>query len=157
MNVYRHGLRSLAADYARCGAGLAATVTPLVATPLLPALDWTLAAAALLFALHGTKTALRHLSVVECGQEGISLRGPIPKSIRWSELRELRLRYFSTRRDRERGWMQLVLKDSESTLRVESTLAGFGDIVAHAAQAAAAAGLDLSAATLGNLERLRRD
>ena len=157
MNVHRHGLRSLAADYARCGAGLAATVAPLVAVPLLPALAWAFAAAALLFALHGTRTALRHLSVVECGEEGIRLRGPIPKSIRWSELRGLRLRYFSARRDRERGWMQLVLKGSKSTLRVESTLAGFGDIVARAAEAAAAAGLDLSPATLGNLERLRRD
>ena len=125
--------------------------------PLLPALAWAFAAAALLFALHGTRTALRHLSVVECGEEGIRLRGPIPKSIRWSELSGLRLRYFSARRDRERGWMQLVLKGSKSTLRVESTLAGFGDIVARAAEAAAAAGLNLSPATLGNLERLRRD
>ena len=67
----------------------------------------------------------------------------------------MKLSYFSTKRDRSDGWMQLSLGSTGSrTLRVDSALEGFYDIVERAARAAETAGLPLSVATLANLRSM---
>ena len=50
--------------------------------------------------------------------------------------------------------MQLELRGGGATVRLDSRIEGFGEIVRRAALAAAARGLPLSAATLANLESL---
>jgi hypothetical protein len=66
----------------------------------------------------------------------------------------LKLAYYSTRRDRRDGWMQLELRAGASTIRFDSRIDGFNQLVERAALAAAARGVELSAATAGNLEAL---
>jgi hypothetical protein len=66
----------------------------------------------------------------------------------------LRLDYYSTRRDGEGGWMQLRLGDARRTIRIDSGLEGFAELVGEAARAAARRDLALDAATLANLEAL---
>ena len=58
------------------------------------------------------------------------------------------------RRDGRGGWMQMIVKGSGANIRIESTLAGFADIVARAVKSAEDGGLDLSPTTLGNIEVL---
>lgn len=154
MTVYRHDFRSLGGDYLRAGLGLALTLGPLVLVPVHAVLAWMFGAVAALMAIHGLRTIWRHLAVIECGDDILVLRVPVTRRLAWSDLSELQLRYFSTRRDRDRGWMQLILKGSGVALRIDSTLPGFEEIVRRAAAAAAAAGLPLSSATRRNLESL---
>ena len=154
MAEYRHSFRSLGPDYLRSLAGLALTAGPLAFLPVLTIVGWALALAAIAFALSALNALARHLSVVLLDDTGLRVKGPLPRRIGWADMRGFRLRYFSTRRDREKGWMQLILKGKGRTIRIESTLNGFEDIVSRAAVAAAAAGLDLETATLGNLEAL---
>lgn len=154
MTVYRHDFDSLRGDYLRTVLGLALTLGPLVFTPVHAVLAWVLGALACLMAIHGVRTVWRHLAAVECGDDVLVLRAPVTRRLAWSDLGKLRLRYFSTRRDRDRGWMQLVLSGNGVTLRIDSTLPGFEEIVRRAAAAAAAAGLPLSSATRRNLESL---
>src|SRR3546814_11929791 len=47
---------------------------------------------------------------VEVGDRGIVARGPLGGAIAWPDLEDLRLRYYSTRRDRTQGWMHMTLK-----------------------------------------------
>ncbi len=154
MTAYRYGLRAVAPDYLRCAAGLAFTAGPLALLPLAPVVAWTVAPLAALFALHGVRTAIRHATTIECDDEGIAARGLPARRIGWTELKSLRLRHFTTRRDGAGGWMQLVLRGPACTIRVESTLVGFEEIVTRAVAAARASGLGLSAATLSNLDVL---
>ncbi len=154
MSRYLYPVRSLMPDYVRCAAGLAVTAGPLLFLPLAPPMAWILGALGLLFAIHGLRTALRHAMRIECDAHGIEATGLLAQRIDWSELRALRLRHFSTRRDGSGGWMQLVLKGPACTIRVESTIVGFEEIVSCATVAARVGGLDLPAATLGNLDVL---
>ncbi|MBM3572175.1 MAG: hypothetical protein FJX52_07405 [Alphaproteobacteria bacterium] len=78
-------------------------------------------------------------------------------SLEWPLIRDLRLRYYSTRRDRTQGWMQLRLDGPGGALSFDSHLEGFDDLVRRAAAAARTAGLKLSAATLDNLGALGID
>lgn len=152
--LHRHSFRSLTADYTRSGGGMLVTVLPLVSVETTGVVGWMLGAGALLFAVYGINTVIRHLGAIECNETAISVSGPFKRAIAWSEVSDVRLRYFSTRRDGRKGWMQLVIKSSTASVRIESTLAGFADIVATAVKAANKKGIDLSPTTLGNIEVL---
>jgi len=153
--VHRHTFRSLTADYTRSGGGLLVTALPLVTVDTTITVAWMLAAGAFLFAVYGFNTIMRHLGIVECNETAISVSGPFKRVVAWSEVSDVRLRYFSTRRDGRKGWMQLVVKSPTASVRIESTLIGFADIVALAVKAANKRGIDLSPTTLGNTEVLR--
>jgi len=147
-------MRSLSIGYAGGGAGSAAALGLLAyAQPAAP-VAWALAAVGALFLVYFVRTVGRQLTHFELDEAGIRARGPLVAAIRWEDLRSLQLDYYSTRRDREEGWMQLKLSDAQSTIRIDSELDGFGVVAGRAAQAAAQRGLALDAATLSNLEAL---
>lgn len=155
--VYRHSLRSLGPDLVRAGAGLLLTLGPLAVIPTLDFVAWTLGGAAAAFGLYTLHLGLRLIGPIRIDAAGIAQGGPLARRIDWARLSGLRLRYFSTRRDREKGWLQLTLRGMGRTIRIESTLPGFDDIVGRAAKAAVAARLPLDAATLGNFQALGID
>jgi hypothetical protein len=65
------------------------------------------------------------------------------------------LSYYSTKRDRSGGWMQLALRSAGArAVKVDSSLDGFYDIVERAAKAAEVRNLELSVATRVNLRSM---
>lgn len=103
-----------------------------------------------MFATFGARTAIKHATTFELDAEGITARGPRTTSLAWNGLTGVRLRYFSTRKDREKGWMQLVLKGPAGSIRLDSTLEGFQDVVERASRAVRAHGLPLDPPTIAN-------
>lgn len=148
---HRYPPASLLADYGRAGVGFAATSLPMLFLPADAAIVPVLGALALLFAGFAGRTALKQGMAIEMTQEGIAATGAWPADIRWSALDRLNLAYYSTRRDRRNGWMQLTLGAEDRKLRVDSTLAGFQEVVRRSADAARINGLTLDPATLDNL------
>lgn len=159
MSVLRYPFDALRADYLRAGAGLALTLGPAVLVPAGSAALYVLAPAALLFLVFGLRTWRRQMSRVELDAAGISLFSPGRVSLAWSELRALKLSYYSTRVDRTGGWMQLTLKgeDGRTTIRLDSSLDGFERVARFAATAARDNGIALSAATQSNFGALGID
>ncbi|WP_445680555.1 PH domain-containing protein [Radicibacter daui] len=142
----------LTGDYLRAGAGLLLTLVPLVAVDMLAWVRWVFIAAALLFAIFALRTAQRQLTVVALDDTGIEVKGPLGrKRLEWAALQKLKLAYYSTRRDRQGGWMQLDLTDAKGRLRVESQLLNFDRVVEAAAAAALANRLTLTQSTRANL------
>lgn len=156
-NTYRYPFRALMPQYIRGGIGLAVMAGPLVFADMTDTMATILGIGAVVFAVHVLHTMLGHVSVIECDENGIARGDPLPRRIDWVDLADLRLRYYSTRRDGANGWMQLVLKRPGASIQIESTLTGFKDIVAVATKAANKKGLPLSPTTLGNLEVLGVD
>ena len=154
MKQYRHSIRTIAPDYIRAGVGLAVTAGPIIIVPISEPVSWTLMFLIFLFAVYAANVVIRHASVIELDETSVSVCGPFSRSLRWQDLEEMRLKYFSTRRDGTHGWMQLVLKGPGAKIRIESTLGGFADIVERAARTASSEGLFVSPTTLGNLELL---
>jgi hypothetical protein len=144
----------LSRDYAGSAFGLACALGPLAFAQPAAAVAWVLAAAGALFLVYFGRTVCRQLTHIELDEAGIRARGPLGAAIRWEDLRSLRLDYYSTRRDREEGWMQLRLRDARHTIRIDSEVDGFADIARAAAAAARRRGAALSEATRGNLRML---
>jgi hypothetical protein len=141
-------------DYARAAAGLVPTAAALAALPVDLTAAIVLGGFAALFGVFGLRTALRHGTSIEITETALKASGLRPASIRWSELDRMRLTYYSTRRDRRDGWMQLDLRAGWSRMRIDSRIEGFTELVRASARAAETRGLELDAATSANLEAL---
>ena len=151
MSMHSYPVSVQRSDLIRGGAGLLLTAGPLIALPMHWAVALLFGAAAILFALFTARIVQRALTRYEFGEHGITAHGPLGVAIAWEDLTGLKLQFFSTRRDRQNGWMLLVLSGGNRTMKLESTLSGFDQIVDHAAEIAKAKKLPLTDTTTNNL------
>jgi hypothetical protein len=145
---------AMSGDYLRAAAGTLPCLVILAATSLAPLAAAAVAGCGALFVAFGIRTALRHQSRIEMSEGALSASGPLGANIPWAALDGIKLAYYSTRRDRSDGWMQLVLRAGRARLSVDSRIEGFPLLVERAASAAAARHLLLDRTTLANLEAL---
>jgi hypothetical protein len=151
MTVHRYDTAGMAGDVARGGGGLTALGSALILLPMHPIVGWIFAALALVFAVHLARTLIRLRTVYIVDERGIVARGPFPRRMEWARLTGFRLRYFSTRRDRRQGWMELTLKGDGGSIHLESTLADFEAVVGAAHAAALDGGVAIDQTTDVNL------
>ena len=154
MTRFVYPTSAMLGDYVRAAAGLVPTAAIIAMTPVGMAGGVVLGGFSLLFAVFGIRTALRHATRLEMTGEALRAFGLLPASISWRELDRMKLAYYSTRRDRRSGWMQLELRGGRSRVCVDSRIEGFAELVKASARAAETRGLALDAATLVNLEAL---
>ena len=154
--TYRYPLKRLAGDYVRAGAGLLLTAMPLLLLSLSPLPFAILLLLAVLFTGYGVHTAFCHRRRINVNEEQISAE-PDGTCLNWRDLREVKLEYYSTRKESTAGWMQMTLRSSNKRLRIDSRLDGFQDIARYAATSAHANDLFLSRATTANLAALDID
>ena len=141
-------------DYLRAAAGLVPVGVVFATVPVGAVAAGILGGFAAIFGVFGVRTALRHGTSLEMTDSELRARGLWHTTIRWDELDRMRLAYYSTRRDRRSGWMQLDLSAGAARVRLDSRIEGFDQVVRHAAHVAAARGLGLTEATMSNLEAL---
>ncbi|MSO74722.1 MAG: hypothetical protein EXQ99_06195 [Alphaproteobacteria bacterium] len=151
---HRYNVRALIGDYGRAGVGLFFTIGPLAVTAPLPAVTGILAALGALFLVYGGRTVIRHYTVIRLSAKGMEASGLLGARLAWDEVRGLSLRYFSTRRDRTGGWMQLKLRGKRRSVRIDSTIDDFDIILERAARAVRARGVGFDSSTIDNF-RLR--
>jgi hypothetical protein len=154
MTRHVYPTRAMVGDYLRAAAGVVPAAAVLAIAPLGPVATAIVAGFAALFALFGLRTALRHMTPIEATTTGLTAAGPFSATLTWAELDRLKLAYYSTRRDRRDGWMQLELGAGAATIRFDGRIDGFSQLAQRAALAATARGVELSAATAANLEAL---
>jgi hypothetical protein len=141
-------------DYLRSAAGFIPATAILVALPLGGITTTVLGGFAALFLVFGIRTIIRHGTRLEMTESALRTSGVRRASIVWGELDRMKLAYYSTRRDRRDGWMQLELRSGRSCVRLDSRITGFIELVEISARAAEARGLVLSPATVANLVAL---
>jgi len=152
MSEHRYPTRRLMEDYARGAAGLVFLAIALV--PMHWILHLVFGLVAVLLLSFGVRTYLRGRSRIVLDDSGIAVVGPRSRRLDWTALAGFKLRYFSTRRDRKQGWMELTLTGPGAKLAIESQIDGFEAIVRRAAAAAKARGLTVDPSTAGNLVAL---
>jgi hypothetical protein len=145
---------AMAGDYLRAAAGLVPTLLLLSTVSVGTVAGIVLGGFAMIFAAFAIRTGLRHGTVIEVDAIELRASGLRPVTIPWDGLDRMKLAYYSTRRDRKSGWMQLELGAGRARLGLDSRLDGFDRLVRHAAMAAAERGLQLSEATAANLQAL---
>jgi hypothetical protein len=151
----RYPRATLWADYVRAAAGVVLCGGPLVVLNVNRWMGIVLGAGFLLFLLFLLRTALRQRTRYVLADDTLCADGPAGTLVEWNRLDRLKLSYYSTKRDRTSGWMQLSVGSvGGRTIKIDSALDGFYDIVTRAATAAEANGLELGAATRANLRSM---
>ena len=143
---------AMVGDYFRAAAGLVPVGILFATLPVGAVAAGVLGSFAAIFGAFGLRTALRHGTSVEMTDTELRARGLRRSTIHWDELDHMRLAYYSTRRDRRSGWMQLDLRAGGARVRLDSRIDGFDQVVHRAAAVAAARGLALNEATWSNLQ-----
>jgi len=155
---HRYDRGSIIKDYVMGGIGFAIMALPIVSTDLGTVMLTIFGGLALLFGVYLFRTWARSTTVYLVDATGIRSEGPQNKALPWEDIREMEIRYFSTRRDRNGGWMQLTLGDGSrggaKRLSIESTLENFSELALKAGEAAERNGLELSETTRDNLTAL---
>ncbi|MFQ5957919.1 MAG: hypothetical protein ACE5LF_00975 [Alphaproteobacteria bacterium] len=151
---HRYPTNAIAGDYGRAALGMALTLGPLAFVNPASIVVYLLGGLGTLFLVFGLRTVLRHTARVEVSAEEIRVKGPVPAVLRWQDLDAMTLSYYSTRRDRGEGWMQLKLKSAGRTLKFDSSISDFATIARHAVVAARANGVALNDRTLANTTAL---
>jgi hypothetical protein len=150
--VLRYPRETLWADYMRAGIGALLCGLPLVLIEVNRWIGVVLGAGFALFALFCVRTAMRHATRYVLADDTLAADGPMGGLVEWARLDLLKLAYYSTKRDRSGGWMQLSVRSTGARLvKVDSSLDGFYDVVERAARAAEARDLELTSATRANL------
>ena len=151
----RYPDKTLWANYLRAAAGGVLCGAPLLALDVNRWLAILLAAGFLLFGTFFVRTALRQRTRYILSADTLCADGPASALVEWNRLDRLKLSYFSTKRDRSGGWMQLAVGSAGNRMvKVDSALDGFYDIVERAARAAESSGLQLGPATRANLRSM---
>ena len=153
MREHRYPPAAMLSDYVVSGGGLALTLPPLAMFDLPVLTVWILALMSLGFAAHGIGVVRRQRTRVETDADGLWFSPP-RRRIAWNGITRFGLSYFSTRRDGARGWMELKLAGPGATLRVDSRLERFDELVGRAWRAALRCGVELDTTTRANLQSL---
>jgi len=155
MSIYRYPPQMLIGDYTSAGLGLFLTVLPLLV--LQP--SWFVGTALFLVAAvcgyFLFRTIERHRTIIAMDDEGIAvraLRGP--KHLAWKDVDEVKLTYYAVRRKKADSWMQLTISAGNDSLKIDSRLEDFVEIVERAAEAARDNDVALNRITLANLKAL---
>lgn len=141
-------------DFARAGGGAAVCLLALLIADILPWLAWLFLAGLALFAVFALRTALRWKTRYRLTENGVEAAGPFARGLAWDDLTKVKLRYYSTKRNRQGGWFVLTLKGKGRALSLEFSLPEFVSFSQQAVRAAGAKGLKLDGATADNLAAL---
>lgn len=158
MTTHRYERGAIIKDYLMGGSGLAVVGLPLAVTELGSWMLPLFTAMALLFGVYLVRTWIRSRTVIEVDDSGLRAHGVWTFDLPWKDLAEIDLRYFSTRRDKNGGWMQLKIGDGSKSLSrrlsIESSLRGFPEVALLAGEAAERNELTMSETTIDNLRAL---
>ena len=116
---------AMAGDYLRAAAGLVPTGILLATVPVSSTAAIVLGGFAAIFAVFGARTFVRHGTQIEMTGTELRTIGVRRQVIPWTELDRVRLAYYSTRKDRHGGWMQLELGAGRVRVRLDSRIDGF--------------------------------
>lgn len=162
-SLHRYDTRVLMGDYIRALAGAVVCFAPLVLVEVASVLVYILLGVGAVFTVFGLRTLVKNLTRIELSAQGIRTLGPIARQIDWTELSGMKLAFYSMRRNRYGGnmdlsgsksWMELKLRGTANTITVDSSLDGFDTVVAIAMEAARDQELPLNDVTLANLDAM---
>lgn len=154
MSIHRYSLHNLLPDYLRGGAGLIIGAGGWLLAPGMLHIIVIFGGLTVLFLLFTMRTVARQYTRIEMTEDAIISDGTRRLTLRWSDLDRVKLRYYSTRRNRARGWMTLKLASGRAAISVDSNIDGFDAIAARTARTLIENHATADDVTLANLAAL---
>ena len=134
MSIHRYPLANLLPDYLRGGAGLIVGAGGWLLAPDTLHIIVIFGGLTVLFLLFTMRTVARQYTRIEMTEDAIISDGTRRLTLHWNDLDRVKLRYYSTRRNRSGGWMTLKLASGRSAISVDSNIDGFDAIAARTAR-----------------------
>lgn len=155
--VYSYGRSEIRRELGHAIAGAAVAAVMLSATRQAPVFATLFAGLLCLFAAYGAKSLLKRKLRVRLTDAGLVIAPPrfffaLRKDLRWEDLAEMRLRFYSQQRDRKEGRFALRLRTPSQRVTLDSTLDGFETILQAATRHARSNGLAIDRVTEANLD-----
>jgi hypothetical protein len=154
MTEYRYPLGRIVADCSLFGIGAVMSGGVVALAPTVLYVVLLFGGLTGVFLLFTIRTALRHRLRIAVDAEGMTIKGARVRAVKWAEVEAVRLRYYSTRRNRKDGWMTLRLKAGGRWVEIDSHLEGFEVLARLVAEAASRRGLALDPTTRGNFSAM---
>ena len=154
---YRYPRRALLRDYLGAVIGLTVFGAPALFVKLSSVMFAITGGLGLLFAVFALRTFIRQRSRILVDERGIRVVGPAPQQLAWKDVESVRLRFYSTWRDRTSGWMQLAVKGKGTAIRVDQAIDGFQQLARTTFAMTMREGITPDAATIQNAEALKLD
>lgn len=153
MRIYRYPPRALAGDYIRAAAGLTVGLGVMLSVSPTPAIIAIFGGLTCIFGFFGYRTLQRHVVKVAVTDDEICNAGFRARTMAWSDLEKLKLRYYGTKKQQRgsSGFMQMTLAGGGASFSYESSLAGFRYIAWRAAKAIRENGGSVDPTSAGNL------
>ena len=76
------------------------------------------------------------------------------RKIKWDNIKSFELKYYSTRQDKEKGWMLLKISDKKNTIFIHSAISNFEAIARKTASVACKNDITLTNRTLINYKAI---
>ncbi len=149
--TFRYKNEGILWDSAKGLIGIILVSIPLIFGDPIPWISYLLLALMALFMLFIGRCYLRFYSEFQVDDEKLSILRPFTKTLKWQDITQLKLRYYSTKKTGDDGWMFLQLKAGNISINVDSQIDGFDDILKQAAKAAEQVQLALDPVTLDNM------
>jgi hypothetical protein len=154
MSIHRYSLQNLLPDYLRGGAGLIIGGGCWLLAPDMSHVVVIFGGLTLLFLLFTMRTVARQYTRIEMTDDAITSGGIGRLTLRWRDVDRVKLRYYSTRRNRSGGWMTLKLARGRTAISVDSNIDDFDAIAARAARTLSENRAAADDVTLANLAAL---
>lgn len=159
----RYPLASLLPDILRATAGLAICLTLILFTAPVSVIFYALTGLSLLLGWLAAHALWRSRTIIEMDAGGVTQEvwilpanwaKPWRRRITWQSMSRFKLRYYSTRRERDRGWITVALTGDGGTLRADSDLENFEQFARTACRAAMRAGAEIDSVSHANAAQL---
>jgi len=150
-NTYRYPPEALFLDGLRASFGLIIAFGPLIFLDVGRPLAVVLGGVGLVFLWFGFRVLAQCVVSITLSKDGLMCRGMGRSFLAWEDLTGLSLAYYAPMRRRQAGWYQLTLSGASRSIRLESTLDGFDEVLRLARLAADRAELVLDPSTRDNL------
>ncbi|MDX1738028.1 MAG: hypothetical protein R3261_07310 [Alphaproteobacteria bacterium] len=151
MSTFYYHKQKLYWDLSKALFGLFLVGGVLIFANPVPWLFYTLVAITSIFILFLLKIIARFKTEINIDETGIEISMLKATRLNWADLDHFKLRYYSTKKSGDKGWMDLQLKGKGKRINVDSQLDGFEEVLGEAARHAAKTGLGLDPVTIDNL------
>jgi|OM-RGC.v1.017658580 hypothetical protein len=148
----RYDRMSVIGDILRGGVGGVIVLAPVASLALHWAMQGILIGLGLLFWWFALRNTMRLQTRVDLLEDSIIIDGISREQLHWRELTAVHARYFSTRRDRSDGWLQLTIEGhNRQKMVIDSAIMDFDQLAEHVAYHAQRQGLEIDVVTAENL------
>lgn len=148
--IYRYPIRQFLTEAGGAVTGVTFFGAPLLFVKPSSVIFLALTLVIALFVVYGIRAMIRQKQAFRLTDAGLVRTGLNPCEISWNTLKRVRVRYYSTRRDRTSGWLQMIVDGEGKTVRVDSALIDFDVFTSEVVGKAAEIGAELDGTTIQN-------